>query len=117
MKTAQANLDKALSANRAAQADPSTLVAAKLNARNGETLAQAQLRGARLNTLHSTISAYTALLEAQQNVELQTLQVQVDSKSMQVARVKLSIGNATTLDVTNAQNTLASRTSPTPGRR
>ena len=110
VKTAQANLDKAQAASRAAQADPSTLVAAKLSASNAEKLSQAGLRAAKLSSLQSAISAYTALLEAQENVEVQTLQVQVDTKSVQVAQVKLGIGNATTLDVTNAQNTLAAST-------
>ncbi|AKH17829.1 TolC family protein [Deinococcus soli (ex Cha et al. 2016)] len=110
VKTAQANLDKAQAASRAAQADPSTLVAAKLSASNAEKLSQAGLRAAKLSSLQSAISAYTALLEAQENVEVQTLQVQVDTKSVQVAQVKLGIGNATTLDVTNTQNTLAAST-------
>ncbi|WP_295818322.1 TolC family protein [uncultured Deinococcus sp.] len=108
VKTAQANLDKAQAANQAAQADPSALVAAKLGAKNTYTLAQAQLRGAKLGALQNTVTAYTSLLEAQENVTLQTLQVQVDTKNVQVAQVKLGIGNATALDVTNAQNTLAS---------
>ena len=107
VKTAQANLDKALAANRAAQADPSALVAAKLNASGGESQAQAALRGARMNTMQSTVTAFTALLEAQENVELQTLQVAVDSKAVQVAQVKQTVGNATALDVNNAQNTLS----------
>ncbi|WP_309571586.1 TolC family protein [Deinococcus sp.] len=108
MKTAQANLDKAQAANAAAQADPSTLVAAKLSAKTTATLAQAQLRGAKLGALQNTVTAYTSLLEAQENVSLQTVQVQLDTKNVQVAQVKLGIGNATTLDVTNAQNTVAS---------
>ncbi|MFK7603821.1 TolC family protein [Deinococcus sp. SM5_A1] len=107
VKTAQANLDKAQAANRAAQADPSALVAAELGASGGESLAQAALRGARMNTLQSTVTAYTALLEAQENVALQTLQVSVDSKAVQVAQVKQGIGNATALDVEGAQNTLS----------
>ncbi|GAA5504418.1 hypothetical protein Dxin01_04188 [Deinococcus xinjiangensis] len=107
VKTAQANLDKAQAANKAAQADPSSLVAAKLSASSALSLAQASLRGAKLSTLQSTVSAYTALLEAQQNVEVQTLQVQVDTKGVQVAQTKLNIGNATNLDVQNAQNTLS----------
>lgn len=107
VKTAQANLEKAQAANRAAQADPSTLVAAKLGASNALTLSQASLRGAKLNTLQGTVTAYTALLEAQENVELQTFQVQVDTKAVQVAGIKLNIGNATPLDVQNAQNTLS----------
>lgn len=107
VKTAQANLDKAQAANRAAQADPSALVAAKLSASGGQAQAQAALRGARLNTLQSTVTAYTALLEAQENVALQTLQVAVDSKAVQVAQVKQKVGNATALDVEGTQNTLS----------
>jgi len=107
VKTAQANLDKASAANRAAQADPSALVAVKLSASGGQTQAQAALRGARLNTLQSTVTAFTALLEAQENVNLQTLQVAVDSKAVQVAQVKQNVGNATALDVEGAQNTLS----------
>ncbi|WP_102127564.1 TolC family protein [Deinococcus planocerae] len=107
VRTAQANLDKAAATNRAAQADPNTLAAAKLSARNTEALARVGLRAARLSTLQNTVNAYTALLEAQENVELQSLQVQVDQKALQVARVKLSVNNATPLDVQRAQNTLA----------
>ncbi|MFC4638737.1 TolC family protein [Deinococcus hohokamensis] len=107
VKTALANADKANAAAKSALADPSTLVAARLAAQNSVTLAQAQLRGARLSTLQGTINAYTALLEAQENVELQTLQTQVDSKAVQVAQVKLKVGNATSLDVQNAQTTLS----------
>jgi outer membrane protein len=106
VRTAQANLEKAQAANTAQQADPSALAAAKLNARNTLTLAQVQLKGARLSTLQTTINSYATLLEAQENVELQTLQVQVDQKGLQVAQVKLQVQNATALDVQNAGNTL-----------
>ncbi|EYB67364.1 hypothetical protein DEIPH_ctg044orf0093 [Deinococcus phoenicis] len=107
VRTAQANLDKATAGSKAAQADPSTLAAAKLAAQQGQTLATLQLRAARLSTLQSAVNAYTALLEAQENVELQTLQTQVDQKAVQVAQVKLSVSNATALDVQKAQNTLS----------
>lgn len=107
VKTAQANLTQAQAANQAAQNDPSTLVAAKLSASNGVTQAQANLKAAQLSSLQTTVQDYTSLLEAQENVELQTFQVQVYSKSLQVAQVKLGTGNATALDVQNAQNTLS----------
>ncbi|MEF2279733.1 TolC family protein [Deinococcus sp. YIM 134068] len=110
VRTAQANLEKATATNRAAQADPSTLAAAKLAAQNAQALATVQLRAARLSTLQNTVTAYTALLESQENVELQTLQVQVDRKALQVAQVKLSVSNATQLDVQRAQNTLSGST-------
>ena len=57
VNTAQANLTKAQAASRAAQADPATLAAGKLNAKNAETLAQATLRGAKLAALQNTIGA------------------------------------------------------------
>lgn len=107
VKTAQANLDKAAAASKAAQADPSTLVTARLTTSNALAASQAGLRDAKLSTLQSTVTAYTNLLEAQENVELQTLQVQNDTKSVQVAQTKRSIGNATNLDVQNAQNALS----------
>ncbi|WP_051935526.1 TolC family protein [Deinococcus sp. YIM 77859] len=110
VRTAQANLEKATAANRAAQSDPSVLAAARLSAQNEQALATVQLRAARLSTLQNTVSAYIALLEAQENVELQTLQTQVDRKAVQVAQVKQSVGNATALDVQKAQNTLAGST-------
>ncbi|GBF07360.1 hypothetical protein DAERI_140021 [Deinococcus aerius] len=107
VRTAQANLEKATAANRAAQADPSTLAAAKLSAGQGQALATVGLRAARLSTLQNAVNAYTALYEAQENVELQTLQNAVNQKALQVAQVKQSVGNATALDVQKAQNTLA----------
>lgn len=107
VRTAQANLERAQASDRAMQADPGSLVGAKLGSANTLASAQAGLRGAKLSTLQNTIAAYTALLEAQENAELQTLQVQVDQKSVQVARTKLSIGNATTLEVQQAQNALS----------
>lgn len=107
VKTAQANLSQAQTTNQAAQADPSTLVAAKLNASNGVAQAQANLRQARLSSLQTTIQDYVALLEAQESVNLQTFQVQVYTKGVQVAQVKLGTGNATALDVQNAQNALS----------
>lgn len=110
VRTAQANLDRATAANRAAQADPSTLAAAKLSAGQAQTLATVGLRAARLSTLQSAVNAYTTLLEAQENVELQSLQVQVDQKAVQVAQVKRGLGNATALDVQKAQNTLSGST-------
>lgn len=107
VKTAQANLAQAQAANRAAQSDPSVLVLAKLTAANDLSEAQASLRSARLNSLKTTIETFIELLEAQENVNLQSLQVQVFTKAVQVAQVKQQVGNATALDVQNARNSLA----------
>lgn len=107
VKTAQANLTQAQTANKAALDDPATLVLAKLNAANDLSAAQANLRSAKLNAIKTTIENYTQLLEAQENVNLQTFQVQVFTKAVQIAQVKLGTGNATALDVQNARNSLA----------
>ncbi|WP_291423169.1 TolC family protein [Deinococcus sp.] len=107
VKTAQANLNQAQGVLQATQADPSSLVTEKLSATNGVSLSQAQLRAAQLATLQTTITDYVNVLEAQENVNLQTLQVQVLTKALQVAKVKLSTGNATNLDVQTAQNSLS----------
>lgn len=108
VRTAQANLVRAQAANTAALADPSTLVVARLNAANDVAETQASLKAAQLGALQATVNAYTALLEAQGNVDLQTLVVQINHKALDIAQVKLGTGNATTLDVQNAQNTLNS---------
>lgn len=107
VRTAQANLAQATAANTAAQADPSVLVAAKLNASQALGLAQAQERAARLGALQNTVNAFLDVLEGQQNVEVQALQVQADQRAVQVAQAKQQVGNATTLDVQNAGTTLA----------
>lgn len=107
LKTAQTNLQKAQTDLTAKKGDPSTLVAALTQSQNAATLAQLQLDNTRLSVVQNVVAAYTALLEAQENVEVQTLQADFDARNLKVAQVKLAAKNATALDVNNAQNTLA----------
>ncbi len=107
LKTAQTNLQQAQSDLAAKQGDPGTLVAPLTQAKNTLQLAQLQLDNTRLSVVQNVVSAHTALLAAQQNVEVQTLQSDFDARSLKVAQVKLAANNATALDVQNAQNTLA----------
>ena len=110
VRTAQANLDKAQASSQATQADPSALVATLLQAQQAADLARIQLQATRLGNLQNTINAYTALYTAQETVDLKTLQVQSDTKSLQVVQVKLKVKNATALDLKNAQSTLSGST-------
>ncbi|GGJ79627.1 TolC family protein [Deinococcus aquiradiocola] len=108
VRDAQAGVTSAASTLRAVQADPSTLAGALLSAQQDSTLAQAQLTQARLTATQNAVTAYTALYQTQEQITLQQLQIQVDTKNLQVAQVKLSTRNGTALDVQNAQNTLNS---------
>ena len=106
VRTAQANLDKAQASLQATEADPSALVAAQLQAQQAADLAAAQLAATRLSNLQNTFNAYNALQAAQETVDLGNLQVQSDTKNLQVVQVKLNVKNATALDLKNAQSTL-----------
>ncbi len=106
VRTAQANLNKAQASFKAIQSDPSALVADTLQAQQAAALANVQLQNAKIGTLQNTITAYTSLYAAQELVNLDTLQVQSDTKNLQVVQVKLNIKNATALDLKNAQSTL-----------
>ena len=110
VRTAQANLDKAQASLKSTLADPSALAADTLAAQQAAALAAVQLQSARIIGLQNALSAYTALYTAQQNVDLQTLQVQSDTKNLQVVQVKLNVKNATALDLKNAQSSLDAST-------
>lgn len=110
VRTAQANLDKAQSTLAATKADPTALVGDTLQAQQNAGLASVQLKNARIGTLKDVISAYNALYVAQRNVDLQSLQVQSDTKDLQVVQIKLNVKNATALDLKNAQNALNAST-------
>ena len=105
---AQAGAASAASTLKAVEADPATLAAALLSARQASALAQANLSQARLTAAQNAVTAYTTLYQNQVQLEQQGLQVQVDAKLLQVAQVQLSTRNGTALNVQNAQNTLSS---------
>ncbi|ADV66553.1 TolC family protein [Deinococcus maricopensis] len=110
VRTAQANFDKAAATQKAREGDPSALVTDLTSARQATDLARVQLASARIGTLQDAIGAYVTLLNAQQTVDLQTLQVTYDTRNLQVAQVKRAVNNATDLDVKNAQAALSSST-------
>jgi outer membrane protein len=107
VRDAQTGVASSASTLKAVLADPSTLASVLLAAQQASALAQAQLSQARLIATQNAINAFTALYQTQEQTGVQQLQIQVDSKALQVAQVKLSTRNGTALDVQNAQNTLS----------
>lgn len=107
VRSAQNSLQEAQANLRARESDPSTLILDLTQARGNLTRAQAQLAAARLSALQNVVTAYTALLEAQENSRVQEQQVAFDRRNLEVARVRLQNRNATPLDVRRAETTLA----------
>lgn len=106
VRDAQAGVTSAVNTLKAVLADPSTLASGLLSAQQAATLAQSQLAQARLIATQNAVNAYMALYQTQEQTELGALQIQVDTRSLQVAQVRLSTRNGTALDVQNALNTL-----------
>ncbi len=106
VRDAQVGVTSSATTLKAVQADPSTLASALLSAQQAYALAQSQLTQARLTATQNAVNAFTALYQTQELIELDRLQIQVDTKNLQVAQVKLSTKSGTALDVQNAQNTL-----------
>jgi outer membrane protein TolC len=92
----------------AKETDPSVLVVQLTQAKNAAALEALRLDNTRLNVASNVITAYVNLYEAQQNLGLQTAQVALDNRNLEVARTRLQTRNATQLDVDKAVNTLAS---------
>ncbi|WP_424950913.1 TolC family protein [Deinococcus sp.] len=106
VRDAQTGVTSSASTLKAVQADPSTLASVLLSAQQAYTLAQAQLTQARLTATQNAVNAFTALYQTQELIDVDQLQITVDTKNLQVAQVKLSTRNGTALDVQTAQNTL-----------
>ena len=92
----------------AKETDPSVLVVQLTQAKNTAALEAVRLDNTRLSVASSVITAFANLYETQENLELQTAQVALDGRNLEVARARLQSRNATQLDVDKAVNTLAS---------
>ncbi len=106
VRDAQTGVTSSASTLKAVQADPSSLATTLLAAQQAYALAVSQLNQARLIATQNAVNAFTALYQTQEQTEVQRLQIQVDTKGLQVAQVKLSTKSGTALDVQTAQNTL-----------
>ena len=89
------------------QSDPTTLVGALTQGQQTVTLASTQLASSRITVLSNVTTAYLNLFEAQQNLEVLTAQVALDSRNLDVTKAKLAQKNGTELDVRKSENTLS----------
>jgi len=106
VRDAQTGVTSSASTLKAVQADPSSLATTLLSAQQDYALAQAQLTQARLTATQNAVNAFTALYQTQEQLTLDRSQIVIDTKSLQVAQIKVSTKSGTALDVQNAQNTL-----------
>lgn len=96
----------------AKEADPSTLIVPLTQARNAAALNQVQVDAKRLEVMNSVIAAYLNLFEAQENIKVLEAQIALDTRNVEIARIRLAARNGTQLDVSRSENTLgASRQS------
>lgn len=102
--TARANLQKAQANAASVAADPTSLITAKLSARQGLASAVLGVQATRLTVMSSVLSGYLAAYEATLKVNLNAAQLGLDTRQLQIARAKARAGTATPLDVTRAQN-------------
>ncbi|MDX2003828.1 MAG: TolC family protein [Meiothermus sp.] len=91
----------------AKEGDPSVLIVQLTQARNTAALEAVRLENTRLSTGSNAVNAYISLYENQENIKLQTAQVALDQRNLEVARARLQARNGTQLDVDKAQNSLA----------
>ncbi|EYB66564.1 hypothetical protein DEIPH_ctg103orf0104 [Deinococcus phoenicis] len=104
--TARANLQKAQATLRSAQADPSSIITTLTQAQQGAAAAEATLAGTKLNVAQTVITQYLAAYEADGRITLNQAQVNLDERSLQIARARLQARVATQLDVNRAQTSL-----------
>ncbi|BAW00745.1 outer membrane efflux protein [Thermus thermophilus] len=93
---------------KALEADPTTLVQPLAQARQALALAELQVEASRLTLLQNLMSAYTALLEAQENERVLEANRALAERNLAVARARRQVGNATDLDVAKAEAALRS---------
>ena len=89
------------------QIDPTTLVVSLTQGQQAVTLANTQLGASRITVLGNVTTAYLNLFEAQQNLEVLTAQLALESRNLEVTKAKLAQKNGTELDVRKSENTLA----------
>jgi len=99
LQTAQLELE-------ALRADPSTLILPLTQAEHALALAEVQAKAAALSLLEEVLSAYTALAEAQGQEAVLLKKKALQERNLAVARAKRQAGNATELEVIQAEAAL-----------
>lgn len=100
LQTARSDLTKL-------QSDPTTLVVSLTQGLQAVTLSTLQLNASRITVFGNVTTAYLNLYEAQQNLEVLSAQVALESRNLDVTKAKLAQKNGTALDVRKSENTLA----------
>ncbi|MFC5848986.1 TolC family protein [Deinococcus petrolearius] len=106
--TARANLQKAQANLRAVRADPTSIITTLTQAEQGAAAGLAALNAAKLNVAQTVITQYVAASEAAGRVGLNTAQVALDTRNLQIAQARLAARVATALDVSRVQTALNS---------
>ncbi len=86
--------------------DPLALRPDLLQAEHAANLATVQLRQAELDALVDIASAYTALLEAREQVSLANAGVELATTGVNIAQIRVANGSATSLDLREAEVSL-----------
>ncbi|CAM3442336.1 TolC family protein [Deinococcus saxicola] len=108
--TARANLQKAQANLRAVRADPTSIITTLTQAEQDNTAAGVTLAGTKLNVAQTVIGQYLAAYEAGGRIELNSAQVALDRRNLQIAQARLAAKVATQLDVNRAATSLNSDT-------
>lgn len=108
--TARANLQKAQANLRAVRADPTSIITTLTQAEQDNAAAAVTLDGTKLNVAQTVISQYLAAYEAGGRIALNSAQVALDKRNLQIAQARLAARVATQLDVNRASTSLNSDT-------
>ncbi|CAM4334824.1 TolC family protein [Deinococcus marmoris] len=108
--TARANLQKAQANLRAVRADPTSIITTLTQAEQDNAAAGVTLAGTKLNVAQTVIGQYLAAYEAGGRIDLNSAQVALDRRNLQIAQARLAARVATQLDVNRAQTSLNSDT-------
>jgi outer membrane protein len=103
-----ATLENAKADLKAKESDPSTLILPLTQAQNTMELEAARVQAKRIEVVGSVTNAFISLYEAQENIKTLEANVALDQRNLDVAKAKLAQKNGTQLDVSKADNTLAS---------
>jgi outer membrane protein len=108
LASSRATLENARADLKAKEADPSTLVVPLTQAKQTAELNRVQFEQKKLEITQSVGVAFTNLYEGQENVKVLQAQIDLDTRSLEVAKAKLAAKNGTTLDVRRSESALAS---------
>jgi outer membrane protein len=110
LASSTASLENAKASLTSTLADPSSLITQITQAQNTVELQSVQLQAQRISVTGNVTTAFLNLFEAQENIAVLQSAVALDQTNLNIAKAKLAQKNGTQLDVSKAENTLASDT-------